>query len=145
MSNFLLDTNIPSEIIRTLPDPRVDGWILAQDAATLFLSVVTIGELRKGLTILPESKRRSQLEEWLQDDLVPLFAGRILPVTQSIADRWGVLSGQRQIAGRPLSMADGILAATALEHGLTLATRNVRDYLDLGLTIYNPWEAGVPS
>jgi len=141
MSGFLLDTNIPSEIIRTRPDPRVTAWVVAQGVTMLFLIVVTIGELRKGITILQESKRRSQLLEWLQNDLMPLFAGRILPVTQAIADRWGVLSGQRQIAGRPLSMADGILAATTLEHGLTLVTRNVKDYENLGLSIHDPWEA----
>ncbi len=140
MSGFLLDTNIPSEIIRSRPDTRVNAWVLAQEAATLHLSVVTVGELRKGLTILPESKRRSQLQDWLENDLIPFFTGRILPVTLTIAERWGVLSGQRQIAGRPLSMADGILAATAWEHELTLVTRNVRDYDDLGATLLNPWE-----
>ena len=140
MSGFLLDTNIPSEAIRTRPDPRVDAWVRAQDDATLRLSAITIGELRKGLTILPDSKRRSRLQDWLENDLIPLFAGRILPVTQAIADQWGVLSGQRQIAGRPLSMADGLIAATALEQGLVLVTRNVRDYQDLAVTIFNPWE-----
>lgn len=141
MSGFVLDTNIPSEIIRTRPDPRVNAWIVAQDDATLHLSVVTIGELRKGLTLLPESKRRSQLQEWLEHDLIPSFTGRILPVTQAIADRWGILSAQRQLSGRPLSMADGLIAATTLEHGLTLVTRNVRDYEDMGVAILNPWEA----
>jgi predicted nucleic acid-binding protein len=123
------------------PDPRVNAWVLAQDEAALHLSVVTIGELRKGLTILPESKRRSQLQDWLENDLIPLFRGRVLPVTQLIADRWGVLSGMRQMAGRPLSMADGLIAATGLEHGLVVVTRNVRDYEGLGVTLLNPWEA----
>jgi len=141
MSGFLLDTNIPSEIIRSHPHPQVNVWVLAQDDATLHLSVVTIGELRKGLTILPESKRRTQLQQWLENDLIPLFTSRILPVTQAIADRWGVLSGQRQLAGRPLSMADGLIAATTLEHGLTLVTRNVKDYEDLGATVFNPWDS----
>ena len=90
MSGFLLDTNIPSEIIRSRPDSRVNDWIRAQDDETLHLSVITVGELRKGLTTMPESKRRSQLQEWLETDLLPLFAGRILPITQPIADRWGV-------------------------------------------------------
>ena len=141
MSGFLLDTNIPSEIIRTRPDPRVNAWALAQEDATLHLSAITIGELRKGLTVLPASKRRSQLQDWLENDLVPLFTGRILPVTHAIAERWGMLSGQRQIAGRPLGMADGLIAATALEHRLTLVTRNARDFLDLEVTIFDPWEA----
>ena len=141
MSGFLLDTNIPSEMIRARPAPQVNAWVRAQADVTLYLSVVTVGELRKGLTILPDSQRRARLEHWLDGDLLPLFSGRALPVTQAIADRWGMLSGRRQLAGRPLSMADGLIAATALEHGLTLATRNVKDYDDIGLTIFNPWEA----
>lgn len=89
---------------------------------------------------MPEGKRRSQLREWFTADLVPLFGARILPVTQAIAERWGTLSGQRQISGHLLGMADGLIAATALEHNLTLVTRNVRDYDGLGITILNPWE-----
>jgi toxin FitB len=102
---------------------------------------VTIGELRRGLTILPDGKRLARLQDWMDNDLIPLFSERILPVTRAIAERWGVSSGQRQMVGRPLSMADGIIAATALEHQLTLVTRNVKDYAGLGLTIVNPWDA----
>ncbi len=141
MSGFLLDTNIPSELIRPSPDPRVEDWVYGQDAASLYLSAVTIGEVRKGLSILPDSKRRIRLEDWFENNLVPLFAGRILAVTQNVAERWGVLDGRRQLSGRPLNTADGLIAATALEHGLTLVTRNVKDYDDLGVTILNPWEA----
>jgi toxin FitB len=99
MSGWLLDTNIPSETIRSRPDPEINAWILAQDDATLYFSVVTVGELRKGVTILRESRRRSELRAWLETDLLPLFAGRILPVMQRIADYWGVLSGKRQLCG----------------------------------------------
>ena len=141
MSGFLLDTNIPSELIRPSPDPRVEDWVYGQDAASLYLSAVTIGEVRKGLSILPDSKRRIRLEDWFENNPVPLFAGRILAVTQNVAERWGVLDGRRQLSGRPLNTADGLIAATALEHGLTLVTRNVKDYDDLGVTILNPWEA----
>ena len=141
MSGFLLDTNVPSEIIRSQPDPRVSTWLFAQDVTTVYLSVVTIGELRKGLTILRDGKRRSHLLEWMENELLPLFTGRVLPVTQAIADRWGTLAGQRQVAGRPLSMADGIIAATAVEHGLTLVTRNIKDFDGLSVTTFNPWEA----
>src|SRR5215831_19351932 len=141
MSGFLLDTNIPSEAIRSHPEQRVDHWINSRDDESLYLSVVTIGELRRGLTILPDGKRLARLQDWMDNDLIPLFSERILPVTRAIAERWGVLSGQRHRAGRPLSMADGIIAATALEHQLTLVTRNVKDYAGLGLTIFNPWDA----
>ena len=98
MSDFLLDTNIPSEIIRSRPDPRVNDWVRGQNDEMLYLSAITIRELRKGLTVMPEGKRRSQLQEWFTADLVPLFGARILPVTQAIAERWGTLSGQRQIS-----------------------------------------------
>ena len=145
MSGFLLDTNIPSEVLRPLPNANVVAWLKRQSRDSLFLSVVTIGELRKGATLLPQSARRAQLEE-LIEVLVPWwFAGRILPVTQAIADSWGVLDGQRQLAGRPLGMADGMIAATALEHGLTLVTRNVKDFAGLPVTIVNPWDATSPA
>jgi predicted nucleic acid-binding protein len=140
MRSFLLDTNVPSEMIRDRPDSRVNTWVRAQEDVSLYLSAITIGEIRKGVTILPESKRRSRLQDWLENDIIPLFASRIMPVTQAVAERWGVLSGQRQLAGRPLSMADGLVAATAIENGLTLVTRNIKDYENLGVAILNPWE-----
>ncbi len=141
MSGFLLDTNIPSELTRARPNPRVENWMLSQ-VDDLYLSVVTIGELRKGFTLLsPSDNRRVRLEQWFHDDLLALFAGRIFPVTQAVAERWGALEGKRQLLGRPLSSADGQIAATALEHDLSLVTRNVRDFEDLGLKIVNPWES----
>ena len=140
MKGFLLDTNIPSELIRTRPEPRVEKWVFAQDEQSLHLSVVSIGELRRGLVVLPASKRRSELERWFENDLVPRFQGRILPVTQSIADRWGVLDGECQLKGAPLNTADGMIAATAVEHDLTVVTRNVRDFAGLGVQVFNPWE-----
>jgi predicted nucleic acid-binding protein len=139
MSGLLLDTNIPSEMIRSQPDPRVSAWLHAQDEVTLYLSSITIGELRKGMITMPAGKRRTELEAWMSSDLIASFDDRIIPVTKSIADRWGTLSGHRKLAGRPVGMADGLIAATALEHGLTVVTRNVRDYEKLGLTLLNPW------
>jgi predicted nucleic acid-binding protein len=140
VSGFLLDTNVPSDLIRAQPDPRVSEWVFAQDPVALHLSVITVGELRKGLRGLPLGKRRTQLEDWLDHDLLPSFAGRLLPVTQLIADRWATFSADRKQLGRPLSMADGVIAATAAEDGLTVATHNVPDFDALGrLTVYNPW------
>ena len=89
MTGFLLDTNVPSELVRSLPDPKVKAWVLAQDNRSLFLSVVSIGELRKGFTIMPDRKRRAQLEVWLDKRLLPLFADRVLPVTQAICKQMG--------------------------------------------------------
>lgn len=94
----------------------------------------------EGFTILPASKRRADLEHWFEVDLVPRFRGRILPVTYSIADRWGVLDGECQLKGTPLNTAVGMIAATALEHDLTVVTRNVRDFAGLGVTVVNPWD-----
>jgi len=141
VSGFLLDTNIPSELTRPMPDVRVRGWVAAQDNVSLYLSVVTVGELRRGFTALPQSKRRIQLEQWFEHYLLPLFIGRILPVTQSVADRWGILAGECQLRGTPLNTADGMIAATALEHDLTIVTRNVKDFAGLGLMVFNPWDA----
>ncbi len=147
MKGFLLDTNITSELIRTRPEPRVGNWVYAKDERSLYLSAVSIGELRRGIVILPASKRRveleqwlDELEQWLDDELVPRFRGRILPVTHSIADRWGILDGECQLKGTPLGTADGMIAATALERDLAIVTRNVKDFAGLGVTVLNPWD-----
>ena len=125
MSGFLLDTNIPSEMLRPRPDANVAEWVQRQTSDTLFVSVVTMGELRRGATLLAEqSPRRAELEQMIHETVPSWFQDRILPVTRTIAERWGVLEGERQLAGWPLNMADGMIAATALEHGLTVVTRN---------------------
>ncbi|MGA2117244.1 MAG: type II toxin-antitoxin system VapC family toxin [Bryobacteraceae bacterium] len=140
MSGFLLDTNVPSELTRPMPDVCVSGWVAAQDKAALYMSVVTVGELRKGLTILPLGKRRKQLEQWFEQYLLPLFADRILPVTRGVANRWGVLDGECQLRGTRLGTGDGMIAATALEHDLIVVTRNVKDFFGLGVAVLNPWD-----
>lgn len=141
MTGFLLDTNIPSELIRSRPEPRVIEWVDQQADQRLFLSVVSVGEFRRGFTILPASGRRTKLEQWFENELLTWFDGRILPVTQAVADRWGILDGECLLRGTPLNTADGMIAATALEHDLTIVTRNIRDFAGLGVTIYNPWES----
>jgi len=95
-------------------------WLKAQPVTTLFLSAVTIGEIRKGLIVLPLGRRRSELEMWFHTDLLTWFHNRVLPVTSAVADRWGVLDGQCQLRGTPLNTADGMIAATAIEQGLTV-------------------------
>lgn len=141
MTGFLVDTNVPSELVRSQPEPRVERWIAAQKLDTLFISAVSFGELRKGITLLSPGKRRIELESWIEGDLSILFSGRVLSVTRSISERWGMLDAGRQLAGRPLNTADGMIAATALEHDLTVVTRNVNDFEQLGVTILNPWKA----
>ena len=140
MNGFLLDTNVPSELVRPQPDPKVTAWLGSQDLDALFLSVVSLGELRKGITTMEAGKRKLELERWLADDLLRKFYGRILPLTQAIAERWGVLEGQRQLLGRPIPVPDAQIAATALEHRLTVVTRNVKDFDLLGVPILNPWD-----
>jgi predicted nucleic acid-binding protein len=140
MKGFLLDTNIPSEMTRPRPESRVSRWLDDADDDQLYFSVVSLGEILSGVTVLRESKRRNQLQQWLDETLRPWFQGRILPVNEPIAERWGVLAGQRQLIGRPLKVADGFIAATALEHDLTVVTRNVKDFDGLGVGIFNPWE-----
>ena len=141
MSGFLLDTNVLSEFNRRGdPSPRVKQWLEVADARSLYASVLTLAEIRFGVELLPTSKRRTVLEEWLEHDLPTWFEGRVLPVDRSIADRWGVLRAQAQMKGRPLSVVDGLLAATALEHGLTVVSRNVGDFAAVRLSVVNPWE-----
>lgn len=123
-----------------MPDPCVAEFLIRAGREHVFVSVVTIGEICKGIAILPESRKRTELRDWLDSVLRPWFAGRLLPVTEEIAERWGALTGEQRSLGRQVTMADGLIAATALEHGLVLATRNVRDFEGLGVSIVNPWE-----
>ncbi|HEV1285979.1 MAG TPA: type II toxin-antitoxin system VapC family toxin [Bryobacteraceae bacterium] len=120
MSGFLLDTNVPSELIRIKPDARVAQWLRDADDGSLFLSVISIGEVCKGFTIHPEEHRRDILRKWLDETLRPWFAGRILPVSEAISERWGILEGQCQLKGLTVNAPDGLIAATALEHDLIL-------------------------
>ena len=127
------------ELTRPQSDPRVEKWLDDADDELLYLSVVSLGEILKGVTILPPGKRRKELEQWIDAVLRPWFDGRILPVTEGIAERWGILAGECQTKGRGLAVADGLIAATALEHDLTVVTRNVRDFDGLGVDVFNPW------
>ncbi len=140
MNGFLLDTNVPSEFIRERPDPLVIGWAKAQDESTLFLSAVTVGELRLGMEMLSPGRRRRTLEMWLEDDLLSQFEGRILPVTTQVAERWARMTAACRANGLVLSTTDGLIAATALEHGLALATRNTIHFRHSGLTLLDPWQ-----
>lgn len=140
MSGFLLDTNVLSEFNRRgEPDRLVKQWLEAADTNSLYASVLTFGEIRLGVELLPPSKRRSQLEIWLERDLHEWFEDRILPVDEQVANRWGSLCAEAQLKGRSLSVIEAMLAATALQHDLTLVSRNVSDFSIVGLPVINPW------
>ena len=138
MSGFLLDTNVISELVKPKPEARVAGWIRATEESLLYLSVLTLGEIRKGVDRIPDATRKIKLEAWLSGELVLRFTGRILAVDQSVADRWGQIAA---LAKRPLPVIDGLLAATAIEHNLTLVTRNAKDVADTGASVFNPWNS----
>ena len=141
MSGFLLDTNCVSELVRIKPERRVMEWVLAADEQLLHLSVLTFGEVRKGATLLPASSKRNQLERWLEVELPARFADRLLPINREISEIWGAMAGQAQLKGITLAIIDGLMAATAKHHDLTVVTRNVKDFSLWGLPVTNPWEA----
>jgi len=134
--SYLLDTNVLSELRRKVPDAGVVEWFARRPASTLYLSVLTLGELRKGIAGVADVVRRMTLSDWLETELPVFFAGRILAVDAQVADRWGRLVAT---AGRPLPAIDSLLGATAAQHGLSMVTRNGRDFAGLGLEVVNPW------
>ena len=135
--SYLIDTNVLSELRRKAPDPHVVAWVEQRPKQSLYLSVLTLGEIRKGVERLDDPVRREIFLDWLEVDLPGWFLGRLLPVDAKVADRWGRLQAK---AGRPMPAIDSLLAATALHHDFTLVTRNVRDFANLGVSLINPWE-----
>ncbi len=123
-------------------NPAIEAWVQARLDGTLYFSVIGVGEIRKGIELMAFSRRRAFLEHWLTKVLLPSLNGRILPVTLPICERWGLLDARRRKQGNPLGMADGLIAATALEFGLSLATRNNKHFQGLGLSVVNPWLDG---
>jgi toxin FitB len=140
VSGFLLDTNIVSELVKTKPEPKVVEWIEATDEELLFLSVLTLGEIRKGIALVKDPPRQVKLEAWLVRALPVRFANRILSIDKNIAERWGVLSAQAKATmNHNLPVIDGLLAATAQHHNLTLVTRNMDDVMGTGVPVFSPW------
>ncbi len=137
---FLLDTNVISEPQRPLPAATVERFIRTTPEADLYISVITIAELHRGLSLMASGTRRAVLAHWIAETLPERFAGRLLPVTLVTAAHWGDVMAHSQRAGLNLSIMDGFLAATAREHGLTVATRNVRHFAGLDVPVFNPWE-----
>ena len=136
---FLLDTCVISELVKQRPNENVVRWIDSVDEWRLYLSVLTLGELEKGITKLQASQRKNDLREWLEHDLTARFEGRILPVDFAVAAAWGTLQGEAERSGKKLPVIDSLLAATAEIHQLTIATRNVADFERCSIAIFNPW------
>lgn len=136
---YLLDTNVLSEAARPQPNGGVVEWLERRASLDLALSVLTLGEIRKGVALLAAGKRKRRLEDWLAVDLVRQFSGRVLSVDEAVALAWGGLAAEGRASGRELPVIDGLLLATAAVHGLTLVTRNERDCAGRGVPVLNPW------
>jgi predicted nucleic acid-binding protein len=140
VSGFLLDTNVISELVKPRPEGNVTAWIEGTDESLLYLSVLTLGEIRRGIATLSQARRRATLEAWLDKDLRARFEDRILAIDQEVADRWGLLTAAARNSGIVLPVIDGLLAATALEHNLTLVTRDTGQIPSMGVAVFNPWQ-----
>lgn len=136
----LLDTCVISELVAKKPNPGVVDFVDGLDADDVYLSVITIGEIIKGIEKLPDSPRKAELRAWLQDDLLARFHGRIIPLGTDIIVEWGVLTARLEAQGKPMPAIDSLIAATALEEKMSLVTRNVGDFDAAGVEILNPWK-----
>ncbi|HVW40025.1 MAG TPA: type II toxin-antitoxin system VapC family toxin [Amycolatopsis sp.] len=138
--SFLLDTNAISEWVKPRPDPGVVRWFDQVDEDRTYLSVITLGELRKGVNRLTDGRRRDRLDRWLTTELLDRFSNRILLVDTAVADEWGQLLARTETAGTPIHGTDAVIAATALTHQLQIITRNVAHFQPAGIDILNPWQ-----
>jgi predicted nucleic acid-binding protein len=141
VTRYLLDTNVVSELIKARPDERVVAWIRAMDEADLHLSVLTFAEIRYGIEKLTPGSRRERLRRWMDADLANRFENRILDVDRAIAELWGVIMARAAAVAVRLPVMDTLLAATAEHHGMTMVTRNVRDFARAGVVTFDPWSA----
>jgi len=137
--NYLFDTNVLSELTTKDPNANVVAWVESIDQENIFLSVVAIGELKKGVEKLPGSKRKKDLISWLENDLLIRFGERVIPLDLPVMLVWGTMVAELEKAGTPLPAIDSLLAASASQRGLTLVTRNTKDFEPAGIPLINPW------
>ncbi len=138
--SYLLDTNVISELVAPHPDLGVTNWVESLDPESVFLSVITIGELKRGIEKLSNSHRKKRLDDWLTGDLLIRFGEHILPIDVPVILTWGALVARMEAKGKPIAAIDSLIAATAEESGITLVTRNVRHFEATGISLFNPWE-----
>ena len=137
---IILDTNVISESLRPAPETLVLDWVDAQTIETLYLSAITVAELRFGVALLPSGRRKAKLQSRLEDKLLPLFVGRILPFDITVTKTYAELMSQARISGQSIGTADGYIAATATANGMIIATRDAKPFRTAGLQVINPWE-----
>jgi predicted nucleic acid-binding protein len=138
--SYLLDTNVISEFTSPQPNAAVVAWLTAHQHTILYLSVITLGEIQQGIQRLPTSKKREELEQWFQQELLVQYADFILPIDTNIMLQWGTLTAQLIQQGSKLPVMDGLIAATAVQHKLTLVTRNTSDFAATNISLVNPWQ-----
>ena len=137
---YLIDTCVISELVKSRPNAYVVKWIDGCNQDSLYLSVLSIGEIQKGIAKLLDKVRRDTLQQWLDNDLHSRFFGRILPITEEIACTWGIIQGDAEKKGTPIPTIDGLLGATAITHNLTIVSRNTIDFVHTGATVLDPWQ-----
>jgi predicted nucleic acid-binding protein len=137
---YLLDTNVISEIVSKQPNQSVLDWVKDTDENLLHLSVITIGEIKKGIEKLPSSARKDQLVNWLQDDLLQRFRDRLVSIDIEVMLHWGELTAHLEMIGRPLPAIDSLIAASVSQGDFVLVTRNTSDFMATGIPTLNPWE-----
>lgn len=145
MTGWLLDTNVLSELRRPRPEPKVLAFVAAQPLDGLFISSVTLAEIRFGIELVADASRRAVLNDWLTHKVRPMFDQRVLPVTEDIVFKWRLLVEDGRKAGHTFSQPDLIIAATALEHGLTIVSRDTTDYERARVAVLNPWSPGAQA
>ena len=138
---YLLDTNIISELVARTPNPRVVDWLAGADEDLLYLSVITIGEIKKGIEKLPASKRKKRLTTWLEEDLLERFAGRLVTLDVEVLLHWGEQAARLERAGKTIAAIDSLMAASALVGDFLLVTRNTADFDAAGVQVMNPWDS----
>jgi toxin FitB len=138
---YLLDTCVISELVKKEPDPSVIRWMEAGDESKMYLSVLTIGEITKGITKLPDGDRKNKLQSWVNNDLTQRFASRLLEIDAAISIAWGELLGEAEKRGEKLPVIDSLIVASANVYGLVIVTRNVKDMECCQVKVFNPWKS----
>lgn len=136
---FLIDTCVLSESSKRRPNDQVVAWLDSIEESLIHLSVLTLGEFYKGIAKLNDSRKRERLQSWVDDELAGRFRGRVLSIDERVANLWGKISGEAEKKGKRLPVIDGLIGATALVHGLTVASRNTADIARTGARVFNPW------